>query len=57
MALELSVRFLDDYITGNRYFKPHYDGHNLVRARSQLALADDIYSKLDELNSIVLELI
>ena len=57
MTVELAVRFLDDYITGDQYFKTNYQGHNLVRTRSQLALADDIYSKLDELNSIVAGLI
>lgn len=53
MTVELAVRFLDDYITGDQYFKTLYHGHNLVRTRAQLALADDIFNKLDLLNSIV----
>ena len=57
MTVELAVRFLDDYITGDQYFKTLYDGHNLVRARAQLALADDIYNNLDLLNAIVAEII
>lgn len=56
MTVELAVRFLDDYITGDQYFKTLYEGHNLVRTRAQLALADDIFSKLDELNDIVISL-
>ena len=56
MALELSSRFLDDYITGDKYFTPKYEGHNLVRARTQLALAEDIYIKIPLLNSIVEEI-
>ncbi len=53
MTIELVVRFLDDYITGDQYFKTLYRGHNLVRTRSQLALVDDMYKKLDEMNAIV----
>ncbi len=56
MTLELAVRFLDDYITGDQYFKTLYRGHNLVRTRAQLALADDIHSKLDEMDKIVMSI-
>ncbi len=56
MTVELAVRFLDDYITGDQYFKTLYRGHNLVRTRSQLALADDMYEKLGAMNAIVAEI-
>ncbi len=56
MTVELAVRFLDDYITGDQYFKTLYRGHNLVRTRSQLALADDMYEKLGTMNAIVAEI-
>ena len=56
MAFELSVRFFDDYITGDKYFTPQYDGHNLVRARTQLMLAEDINKNMLELNAIVEEI-
>ena len=56
MALELSVRFLDDYITGDKYFEPSYVGHNLVRTRIQLALAEDIHKNMPTLNGIVEEI-
>lgn len=56
MTVELAVRFLDDYITGDQYFKTLYRGHNLVRTRAQLALADDIYEKLGAMNAIVAEI-
>jgi hypothetical protein len=45
ITLELAVRFLDDYITGDKYFKTLYSGHNLVRTRCQLALAKDMIKK------------
>ncbi len=56
ITVELAVRFLDDYITGDQYFKTDYHGHNLVRARCQLALAEDMYRRLDEMNAIVAEI-
>jgi Ser/Thr protein kinase RdoA (MazF antagonist) len=56
MTFELVVRFLDDYIMGDLYFKTAYENHNLVRARCQLKLAEDMYAKLGEMNSIVSEI-
>ena len=56
MTVELATRFLDDYITGDNYFKTRYPGHNLVRARSQIALARDIQKKSGRMNKIVKEI-
>jgi len=53
ITVELASRFLDDYLTGDTYFKVNYPGHNLVRTRCQLQLARDIMSKYDKLCSIV----
>ena len=55
ITIELAARFLDDYITGDKYFKINYPLHNLVRTRCQLALAKDIMRKQDELEWIVSE--
>ena len=38
IALELAIRFLTDYLRGDKYFHINYPDHNLVRARNQLAL-------------------
>lgn len=57
ITVELVVRFLDDYITGDQYFRCAYPKHNLVRARCQLQLAKDIERKWDELTWIVKEVI
>lgn len=38
IALELASRFLADHLLGDTYFRTNYPGHNLVRARNQLAL-------------------
>ena len=56
LTLEQTVRFLTDYLNGDTYFKVNYDGHNLVRTRSQAALLMDIESKWDELEAIVAEI-
>ena len=53
MTVELAVRFLDDYISGDRYFKTLYRGHNLVRARCQLRLAEDMFAHMDDMNNII----
>ncbi len=53
MTVELAERFLDDYITGDNYFKIKYPGHNIVRTRCQIALAKDMERKFDEMQSIV----
>lgn len=57
IGMELASRFLDDYITGDKYFKVDYPGHNLVRTRSQIALVRDVMKKYDELCAIVKEMI
>ena len=55
ITVELASRFLDDYLTGDKYFKVNYPEHNIVRTRCQLALAKDIMRKKDELERIVAE--
>jgi len=56
ITMELASRFLDDYITGDKYFKPKYEGHNLVRARCQLKLAEEMWAKFPQMNQIVREI-
>ena len=53
ITVELAARFLDDYLNGDVYFKINYPEHNLVRARCQLRLAEDILHKSAELRKIV----
>jgi hypothetical protein len=57
ITIELASRFLDDYITGDKYFRCAYPKHNLVRARCQLKLAKDIERKWEELEWIVSDVI
>ena len=54
MTLEVAVRFLKDYLDGDLYFsKIAYPEHNLVRARSQMALVADMEKKWTQMNLIV----
>lgn len=53
ITLELAIRFLNDYINGDTYFKINYPTHNLDRARNQIHLACDIENNLDYLNSYI----
>ena len=53
LSIELAIRFLEDYIRGDVYFKTNRDDHNLIRARTQIALAEDIFNNLDKLDAIV----
>ncbi|MBR2384874.1 MAG: aminoglycoside phosphotransferase family protein [Clostridia bacterium] len=53
MTVECGMRFLTDYLDGDKYFKVEYDNHNLDRARCQLALAKDMIAHFDEMNAIV----
>lgn len=53
ITLELAMRFLTDYLDGDRYFKTNYPEHNLVRARAQMKLVADMEAKWDEMNRIV----
>lgn len=53
LACELSTRFLDDYIIGDKYFKIRYPEHNLVRTKCQISLAQDMLTKMDKMNAIV----
>ena len=53
LACELSTRFLDDYIMGDKYFKTNMPQHNLVRTRCQIALAKDMLKKMNAMNAIV----
>lgn len=53
MTFECGIRFLTDYLDGDVYFKTKYDDHNLVRARNQFKLVEEIEKHMDEMNAIV----
>jgi len=55
ITLELAMRFLNDYINGDTYFKCDYETHNLVRARNQLKLVSEMELKFEVMERIVRE--
>ncbi len=56
LTFECGMRFLGDYINGDVYFKVDYPEHNLVRARTQFKLVEDIENKFSEMEKIVLDI-
>ncbi len=55
MTLECGSRFLKDYLDGDKYFRIAYPEHNLVRCRTQMALAADMLARWDEMNAVIAE--
>ena len=53
ITLELAMRFLTDYLDGDRYFKVRYTDHNLIRARAQMALFADMEKKRERMAGII----
>lgn len=57
LSIECGMRFLEDYLKGDMYFHTDYPDHNLVRARTQIRLAQIILSKQNEMQEITKEII
>ncbi len=53
MTLECGMRFLTDYLEGDTYFKIAYPEHNLVRARTQFRLVDEMEQQFEKMQEIV----
>ena len=53
MTAECGVRFLTDYLNGDKYFRIHYPDQNLARARCHLTLSNDMIAKLQVMEEIV----
>ena len=53
LTMETGIRFLTDYLGGDRYFRVRRDRHNLDRCRTQLQLAEDIERNEDEMHRVV----
>jgi thiamine kinase-like enzyme len=56
MTYIIGLRFLTDYIDGDKYYKIHHESHNLDRARSQLALLKSMEKEYDEMRSTITKL-
>ncbi|MDO4411163.1 MAG: aminoglycoside phosphotransferase family protein [Akkermansia sp.] len=53
ITLEVGIRFLTDYLEGDKYFKTSMPKHNLIRCRTQLKLVECIESELSAMEQYV----
>ncbi len=53
MTMECGMRFLADFIDGDKYFSTKYPEHNLDRCRTQFKLASEMESSIDEMKKII----
>lgn len=53
MTLECGVRFLTDYLSGDRYFFTARPGQNLARARAHFSLAADMERRREQMQALV----
>ncbi len=53
MTVECGMRFLEDYLRGDVYFKTKFAEHNLIRCRTQFKLVADMEKHWDEMKAIV----
>ena len=53
MTIECGMRFLTDYLAGDTYFATKYEGHNLVRCRTQIRLASEMEAQFEEMKKII----
>lgn len=48
-----AVRFLTDYIDGDRYYKIHHEHHNLQRTRAQIQLIRSMEEQYEEMQGVI----
>lgn len=56
ITVEIGIRFLTDYLDGDKYFRVEYPDHNLIRARNQFALARSIEANLPRMEKHIRKL-
>ena len=52
ITMEIGIRFLTDYLSGDVYFKVKRPGHNLDRCRTQLKLVASIEEQFDAMRKL-----
>lgn len=53
LAFELGLRFFEDYLAGNVYFKIKYPEQNLARARVQFKLCESIEAREKQIRTVL----
>ena len=57
ITTEIGIRFLTDYLDGDKYFRTEKPEHNLIRARNQFALARSIYKAMPAMEKYIARLV
>ncbi len=57
MTMECGMRFLADYLDGDVYFKTQYPEHNLVRARTQFKLVEEMEENWDQMEKAIADIL
>ncbi len=53
ITMMIGVRFLTDYLNGDKYFKTSFQEHNLARCRVQFKLVESLLEKKEKMEEIV----
>jgi Ser/Thr protein kinase RdoA (MazF antagonist) len=56
LTFTIGLRFLTDFIDGDKYFKIHRQGHNLQRARAQFKLLQSMEEQYGAMKAIIKQL-
>ncbi len=57
ITAELAMRFLNDYLDGDHYFRVTKVNHNLIRAKNQLQLLKKIEEKEEKIKQIIVDVL
>lgn len=57
ITIELAMRFLNDYLDGDCYFRVTKEKHNLIRAKNQIRLLEKIEEKEEKIKRIINEVL
>lgn len=57
LTYEQAVRFLNDYLQGDTYYKTEYPEHNLVRTRTQIKLLQKMELRYQEMQDFIFSFI
>jgi hypothetical protein len=53
ITMEIGIRFLTDFLSGDVYFKIRHENHNLDRCRTQFALVSSIEQQMDRMMQLL----
>lgn len=56
VTFTIGLRFLTDFLDGDRYFRIHREEHNLDRCRTQFKLVESQIRQADEMNRVISEI-